>query len=141
MAELHDEILQRLSHDFVRRMRNWSASTGGAFVTTSSAAWDCAVRGGYAVARMPVLLGEASDTQAALWKLAAVQQEVVTIFWLYEGRTLAWMARATPVVRAQRLGPYSFRQYLDLAHARLQVAFAKAGEAAHKRRQARAALL
>jgi len=139
MHKLHDEILERLPEDFVRRMRNWSASIGGCAVSTASSTWDMAggSSGGWYQAPIPVLVGEAVDTQTAIYKLGPLQQDVIAIFWLYHARTIAWMARATPVVREQKLGPTSFCQHLNAAHDRLQSELVRMGETAAKRRKER----
>lgn len=42
---------------------------------------------------MPLLIGEAEDTGAALSKLPNRYKQAVSLFWQYEGRPLAWFAR------------------------------------------------
>lgn len=115
VSDPHDEIIERLPDDFVRRMRNWARSLDGSSVGTSSALWGM-VGGGSYEARIPVMMGEADDTDKAVRKLAMIYRQALEVFWLYHARPLSWMARATPMLREQRLGPYSFRQMLETAH-------------------------
>lgn len=77
---------------------------------------------------MPVLLGEAQDTEAAIRKLPQRYSEVVSCFWLYEHREVKWMATATPRLRLWKLGPASFTEWLSIGHERLRVLVAKRSE-------------
>lgn len=116
--KLHDDIIGALDHDFVRRMDNWARSLDGSSVGTCSKLWGN-VGGGSYEARVPVLMGEARDTDRAIRALPQRYQEVVTIFWTNRSQTLAWMATSTARVRLWRLGPASFGDWLELGHARL----------------------
>jgi hypothetical protein len=129
---LHDDIFAQLPEDFVRRMRNWSASLGGGSVTTSSMLWNNIGSGSFE-SRIPVLMGEADDTDAAVRHLPQRHQEVVTVFWRYNTHDLEWMSRSTPRLRLWKIYPATFRAWLDKGHAELQVAFIRSAEANRRR--------
>lgn len=116
---LHDDILNALPHDFVRRMRNWARTVDGTAVSTSTLSER--VDHTRTERPIPVLLGEADDTHRAVLKLPPLQQEATTVFWTHQARELKWMARATPQLRAAGLGPTSFRETLSAAHEKLIV--------------------
>jgi hypothetical protein len=126
---LHEDIISALPEDFVRIMRNWVRSTDGSAIGTS--VYDFIASGRYE-AKIPVLMGEAQDTQRAIYKLPQRHQEVITIFWTEHDLTLAEMARATPRVRLWQLGPASFKAWLAIAHDRLQKELKAQREAARE---------
>lgn len=130
----HDEkapIYDALPEDFIRRMRNWARSCDGGPVGTSR--FEERIDHTRHDQPIPMLLGEADDTHAAVLKLLPWYQEVVTVFWRYEARPLRWMAGATEILRAWKLGPVSFAEKLTIAHARLQVEIGKQKSAQRKR--------
>lgn len=129
--QLHDDILSALPYEFVRRMRNWSRTVDGTPVSTSKL--DDRVDHTRAENSMPLLLGEANDTHRAVQRLTQPYQDAVTVFWTYQAHTLSWMATATPILRAARLGPASFRSYLDGAHDMLERLFTAQREAFYAR--------
>ncbi len=124
MPDLHADIFAQLPDDFVRRMANWAASLGGGKITTSNAIYDSIGDGKYE-SRIPTLMGEARDTDRCVRVLRPGLQEVVAIFWRHTYQPLSWMATATPSVRMWKLGPASFRQWLDEAHMHLRQHFAR----------------
>jgi hypothetical protein len=122
-VKLHDEIIDHLPADFVRRMRNWSRTIDG---TPISVAWlKERVDHSRGEQPLPTLLGEANDTHKAVQALPQRYQEVVTVFWTHLSRDMKWMSKATPRLRLWALGPESFREWLENAHDRLQREIAK----------------
>lgn len=88
-----ERIYKQLSDQFIMRMRNcaWTNSGAGQRLTSSM----YAIAGGtrYPESSMPLLIGEAEDTSAALSKLPNRYKQAVSLFWQYEGRPLVWFAR------------------------------------------------
>lgn len=121
-ADLHDDILRDLSEDLRRRMRNWARSLDGGSVTTCSQLWGNAGRGHRAAAVIPVLMGEAKDTDKIVRRLPEREQECIAIFWTYEARDIWWMCQATERVRAWALTPERFVAYCHDGHSLLVVA-------------------
>lgn len=117
-GQLHDDIIDALPDDFVRRMRNWARTVDGVSVSTSQL--QDRVDHTRPDQPIPTLIGEAQDTHKRVQRLPRLQQEVVAVFWTHLARELRWMARATPILREARLGSYSFRQELESGHAALQ---------------------
>lgn len=118
VSQIHDDILDKLPDDFVRRMRNWARTVDGTSVATSKL--QERVDHTRQEHPIPTMHGEADDTHRAVLKLDRLHQEVLAVFWTHLARDLRWMARATPILRDAKLGPYSFRQTLEQAHERLQ---------------------
>lgn len=116
-GQIHDDILDRLPHDFVRRMMNWARTVDGTSVANSKL--EERVDHSRPDHPIPKLIGEADDTHRAVRKLERLHQEVVGVFWTHLAREMSWMARATPYLRAEKMGPYSFRRALEAAHERL----------------------
>lgn len=137
--QLHGEILRKLPEDFIRRMRNWARSIDGSSVGTCSKLWD-SIGDGRFESRLPILMGEAEDTERALRAIPQRYQEAVAVFWSYESRTIAWMAKATPRLRLWKLGPTSFTEWLERGHDMLQHELGRQraahGERARKAREA-----
>lgn len=72
---------------------NWARANAGIGVYASTSAFNLMRGGGYA-ASVPVLIGEAEDTSAALTELPIRYQQAVMLFWQFEGaRPLCWLAR------------------------------------------------
>ena len=90
-----ERIYKQLSDQFITRMRNWAWTNSGAgqYVTSSMCAIVAGAGDRYPEARMPLLIGEAEDTGAALSRLPNRYKQAVSLFWQYEGRPLAWFAR------------------------------------------------
>lgn len=89
---MSDKIYKAISEHFIRRMRNWAQSSSGVGMYATSR-WTDVVDGGEGDERMPLLIGEAADTDTALNLLPARYCSAVKLFWQYEGRPLAWFAR------------------------------------------------
>lgn len=123
-VDLHAEILKNLPEDFRRRMRNWARWFDGSSVTTSSQLIEDDVhvgdRGGATFeSYIPVLMGEAKDTDKLVRRLPQREQECIAIFWNYEQRDLWWMCQATPRARLWALNPERFAEHCEHAHSRL----------------------
>lgn len=119
--KLHDDILATLPPDFTRRMQNWSRTIDGTPVSVSTL--EERVDHSRGEQPLPLLLGEADDTHKAVRALPQRYQEIVTIFWTHLARDLRWMAGSTPRTRLWKLGPASFREWLDNGHERLLAHF------------------
>lgn len=88
-------IYSEITHDFERRMRNWGrwSARGGDAQVSPSSMWSCAPNGGYREATVPILDGEASDTDRALNTVPVRYRQAVMLFWQYDGQSLVWLAR------------------------------------------------
>ena len=100
---MSERIYAELSHDFIRRMRNWVKARDMA-VTPSSWPGPHNIYGrcdgsGYMEAPMPLLCGEAQDTEAAIRRLPGRYRDAVKQFWLYEGQPKRWHGRARGIHR------------------------------------------
>lgn len=133
----HERIYAELPEDFIRRMRNWVRGRDGASVGTSSMS-ERVDNHTHHEQPIPTMFGEATDTEVAIRKLPQRYQEVVSVFWLYESRDIAWMAKATPRLRLWKLGPASFREWLSIGHERLRTLVAQ-GTGAQGRRSSESA--
>jgi len=98
MSEL---IYSELTEDFIRRMRNWVKARDMS-VTPSSWPGPESIYGrcdgsGYMETPLPLLLGEAQDTEAGVRSLPGRYRDTITQFWMYEGRSLREHARRRQV--------------------------------------------
>lgn len=115
-----DEILKLLSEDFIRKMDNWARSLDGGSVSTCSNLWgNVGGGGGRGEARMPVLMGEATDTDKAIRALPPHEQECVAIFWMHRWQSVAWMCEATPSVRLWNMTSAWFVELCQRGHSML----------------------
>lgn len=120
-SKLHDDILSALPFDFTRRMANWARSLDGAPVSGSTL--EERVDHTRTEHPIPLLLGEATDTHAAILRLPQRYQEIITTFWMFQSKPLSWMATATPRLRLWKYGPASFREKLEIGHEMLMTEF------------------
>jgi len=116
---LHDDILNSLPEDFVRRMQNWARTVDGTPVSVSKL--EERVDHSRREQPLPLLIGEADDTHRAVQALPQRYQEVVGVFWTHLARDMRWMSTSTPRCRLWKLGPASFREWLQNGHERLIV--------------------
>lgn len=116
-GKLHDDIIEALPHDFVRRMRNWSRTMDGTPISMSSV--EPRVDYTRTEQPLPLLIGEADDTHKAVLRLPHRAQECIAVFWTHEARSIDWMLVATPRLRMWALGPARFLEHLDTGHALL----------------------
>ena len=89
---MSDTIYAKLTEDFIRRMRNWVKARDMA-VTPSSWPGPHNIYGrcdgsGYMETPLPLLCGEAQDTEAAIRQIPGRYRQAVTQFWSYEGQSL-----------------------------------------------------
>lgn len=89
---MSERIYAELSEDFIRRMRNWVKARDMA-VTPSSWPGPHNIYGrcdgsGYMETPIPLLSGEAQDTEAAIRNLPGRYRDAVKQFWTYEGKSL-----------------------------------------------------
>lgn len=80
-----------LTADFIRRMRNWArAMAGGGISPVRAMDYGTQIDGGYRELGMPILDGEAMDTEAALATVPMRYQQAVRQYWSFEGRSWRW---------------------------------------------------
>lgn len=83
-----------LHADFQRRMVNWARwKLGGVATAEISSVYSDSTGGGYREAPIPLLHGEAEDTEAALNAIPERYRYAVQQVWVYLGRPSAWHAR------------------------------------------------
>jgi hypothetical protein len=131
---MSERIYAELTEDFIRRMRNWVKARDMA-VTPSSWPGPHNIYGrcdgsGYMETPLPLLCGEAQDTEAAIRQIPGRYRQAVTQFWSYEGQSLRR--------HGQRRGVsyHTFEAWVVEGHERLKAELAK--HTAHY--QARAAI-
>ncbi len=86
-------IYGKLNEAFVLRMRNWALSNAGVGIQHVTSSYEEHVADGEYVSRMPILIGEAEDTNGALNTLDVRYKLSVSLFWQHEGKALAWLSR------------------------------------------------
>lgn len=109
-----------MDFDFVRRMRGWARSAlGNGFGTVKAMDYGAVHTGGYREAAMPVLTGEADDTERALAAVPIRYRQAVVMFWQYEGRS--W------VLHGQNRGvsDKTFKAWVEQGHALLRAELAR----------------
>lgn len=124
MATARD-LLESLPTDFRRRMESWARWR----VTGSERRGSVGVSGIYGRAPggnsfgtiVPILSGEATDTDAAIWTLPGELREAVETFWLFEGDSFAQCARRV------RVDYRTFVKRLEAGHEALRTAL-RAGQ-------------
>ena len=83
-----------LPQDFTRRMVNWARwKLGGIATAEISSVYADQTGGGYREAPIPLLVGEAEDTEAAINAIPERYRYAVQQVWVYLGRPSAWHAR------------------------------------------------
>jgi hypothetical protein len=85
-----ERIYADLDIDFIRRMRNWARYKDGAHVSTTPLEY---VGSEFRVSPVPILFGEAEDTDIALRHLRHVVRVCVEQWWRNESRSLRWHGR------------------------------------------------
>lgn len=108
-----ESIIMNLPEDYVRRMRNWARAPGEASYAMTSAYEGLTASSGYAEAPMPVLIGESQDTDRALQEVPNKYRQAVRKFWMYEGRSLHWLACQ---LRSPPLDYRTVESWLDIGH-------------------------
>lgn len=108
-------IIKALPEGFIRRMGNWArAQAGGSIRYAQSSVWDGGrYNAGYAEPPIPILEGEADDTDAALRTLPARYQQAVRLFWL-------WDLNVAVLARKSACDPKTFESRLEEGHALLR---------------------
>lgn len=94
---MSDKIYAAIDENFKRRMRNWARSRAG-LLAAMGLAYSSIYEGPIRVdrnpeARLPILEGEARDTDAMLKTIPPRYGQAVELFWDYEGRSLRHLAR------------------------------------------------
>lgn len=87
-------ILALVPQDYIRRMKNWARTDACPMSYAMSSVYDGArFDSGFAESPIPMLIGEARDTHAALLAVANRYRQAVSQFWQFEGRSLRWHGR------------------------------------------------
>lgn len=96
---MSEKIYAALPQDFIRRMRNWARAVSGQLSALRSS-WTIdptIINHGLQDAPLPILEGEACDTDAALRTLPERYRWAVEEFWSREGRSLRHHARGREI--------------------------------------------
>jgi hypothetical protein len=96
---MSDKVYKALSEDFIRRMRNWARAVSGQLDALRSS-WSIdptCINHGLEGAPIPILEGEAQDTDAALRTLPERFRWAVEEFWSREGRSMREHARGRDI--------------------------------------------
>jgi hypothetical protein len=108
------KIYEAIDSDFIRMMQNWARATAGIGIASYvSPAYDDSWAG-YRHASMPLLQGEAADVSILLERIAPPLRRPVMVFWQFEGRPIARLARAV------RIDPRTYVGRVIDGHAALQ---------------------
>jgi hypothetical protein len=96
------DYLMGLPTDFRRRMESWVRwrVTGGAkrlSVGVSSIYSQAHIGHGWRESRIPIMAGEAEDTDAVLHQIPGDLREAIEAFWVFEGDSFAECARRVGV--------------------------------------------
>ena len=122
-------VLAELDDAFVRRMRNWALGRCGSSMGFAQVDWDIKGSSGYAEAHMPVMTGEADDTDRALQTLPTRYRRAVELFWAWEQTELT--------VLAKKCDGIDYRTYVvrvKEGHAQLRAELSRRAEAARQQR-------
>jgi len=96
---MSEKIYAAVSYDFIRRMRNWARAVTGQLSELRSS-WSIdpkVINHGLEGAPLPIIEGEAADTDAALRGLPPRFRWAVEEFWSREGRTLRQHSRGRKI--------------------------------------------
>lgn len=122
---MSEKIYGVLPQTFIIRMRNWALTNAGVDIGyVTSRMYALGVQDTYGQVRPPILIGEAEDTGRALSKLPARYQQAVSLFWQYEGRSLAWFAMRS----GQGVDYRTYQARVIEGHERLRVELARQAE-------------
>jgi len=125
-------VLAELDEGFIRRLRNWARSRCGSSAGFAQVDWDIKGSSGYCETHLPVLGGEADDTDLALQTLPVRYRRAVELFWAWEQTELTVLAR--------KCGGIDYRTYVarvKAGHTLLRAELARSSEAWRADRLAR----
>lgn len=117
-----ESIIRNLPEDYVRRMRNWARAPGAASYAMTSAYDGLASSSAYSESPMPVMIGESQDTDRALQEVPNKYRQAVRKFWMYEGRSLHWLACQ---LQSPPLDYRTIERWLELGHKQHMAAIRK----------------
>lgn len=125
-------VMADLTETFVRRMRNWALGRCGSSMGFAQVDLGGGGAGtGYREASMPVLSGEAKDTDDALHALPIRYRRAVELYWAWESTELT--------VLAQRCGGIDYRTYVARVKEGHSLLRDELARRAHEWRECRAA--
>ena len=88
-----DKVIAVLDEHFIRLMRNWARATAGnSEQYAMTTAYDGLIGGDSYDSRMPVIMGEVDDVDAAFPAVPQPDRQAVQFYWLFEGRSFRWLA-------------------------------------------------
>ena len=122
---MSEKIYAALPHDFIRRMRNWARAVSGQLNELRSS-WSIApsvINPGLDGSPLPILSGEATDTDQALRTLPERYRWAVEEFWSREGRSLRQHARG------RAIDDTTMCEWIMRGHELLQVSLVRRSEA------------
>jgi hypothetical protein len=96
---MSEKIYAALPDDFIRRMRNWARAVSGQ-LTSLGSGWSIdpsVINPGLEGSPLPILAGEAIDTDQGLRTLPERYRWAVEEFWSREGRSLRQHARGRAI--------------------------------------------
>lgn len=96
MSDRDECVISELPYDYVRRMRNWASTSAESGLYSISSVYIRERCDGWETS-MPVIIGEASDTHAALEVLPLRFLQAVQLYWQNEGKGLRWLGRRLAV--------------------------------------------
>lgn len=126
-------VFSELPNDMVRRMRNWArwAAAGGVLGFSSCGMWSVVPSGPRGESSINTMGGEADDTERALNSLPIRYGQAVKLFWQYEGKSMAYLARRC----GQGCDYRTFENRVIDGHALLRGEVARRSEAAQMQRE------
>ena len=132
MSELVKDIMGALPDDFIRRMRNWARAKAGSSLGYAAVDLEAGPSGGYREARLPILSGEAEDTDLALQTLDVRYRRAVELWWAWEDTEITVLAR-----RCGGIDKKTYTRRVMEGHAALRGALARSHDA-HRRQMVQA---
>lgn len=122
---MSDGVMELVPDDMRRRMRNWARARAGLLASmgiTSTSIYDGPIRvDRNPESRLPILEGEAKDTDEALRKVPARYRQAVELYWDYEGQSLRRLAKRTGKVGVNH---ETFKAWVIKGHQLLEEAVA-----------------
>lgn len=93
MSDLIKDIMRALPEEFVRRMRNWARFKAGSSLGYAAVHLDNRSACSYRETPMPLLSGEAEDTDRCLQTIEIRFRKAVELWWVWEDTEITVLAR------------------------------------------------
>lgn len=131
MSDLVMDIMGALPDDFVRRMMNWARFKVGSSMGYASVDLKAGAAGGYREAKLPLISGEAKDTDMALQTIEVRYRRAVELFWSWQDSELVVLAR-----RCGGIDKRTYAKYVIEGHSLLRSELSKQHDAARRHAKA-----